>query len=36
MSAARWAGEMTAAAFVAKVFGLDDLITAVERARPQV
>jgi CheY-like chemotaxis protein len=32
--AARWAGEIAAAAFVAKPFGLDDLITAVERARP--
>ena len=34
--AARWAGEIAAAAFVAKPFGLDDLITAVERARPAV
>ena len=32
--AARWAGEIAAAAFVAKPFGLDDLITAVESARP--
>jgi len=32
--AARWAGDIAAAAFVAKPFGLDDLITAVERARP--
>jgi CheY-like chemotaxis protein len=32
--AARWAGEIAATAFVAKPFGLDDLITAVERARP--
>jgi CheY-like chemotaxis protein len=32
--AARWAGEIAAAAFVAKPFGLDDLITAVEQARP--
>jgi CheY-like chemotaxis protein len=34
--AARWAAEITAAAFIAKPFGFDDLITAVERARPQV
>jgi CheY-like chemotaxis protein len=33
--AARWASEIAASAFVAKPFGLDDLITAVERARPQ-
>jgi CheY-like chemotaxis protein len=32
--AARWAAEIAAAAFVAKPFGLDDLITAVERATP--
>ena len=32
--AARWAAEIAAVAFVAKPFGLDDLITAVERARP--
>jgi two-component system chemotaxis response regulator CheY len=32
--AARWAGEITASAFVAKPFGLDDLISAVESARP--
>lgn len=32
--AARWAGDIAAAAFVAKPFGLDDLVTAVERARP--
>ena len=32
--AARWASEITAAAFVAKPCGLDDLISAVERARP--
>jgi two-component system, chemotaxis family, chemotaxis protein CheY len=32
--AARWAGDIAAAAFVAKPFGLDDLITAVESARP--
>lgn len=29
--AAHWAGEIAAAAFVAKPFGLDDLIGAVER-----
>jgi CheY-like chemotaxis protein len=34
--AARWASEIAATAFVAKPFGLDDLITAVERARPAV
>lgn len=34
--AAHWAAEVAAAAFVAKPFGLDDLITAVERARPAV
>ncbi len=33
--AARWASEIAASAFVAKPFGLDDLINAVERARPQ-
>ncbi len=33
--AARWASEIAAAAFVAKPFGFDDLITAVEQARPQ-
>jgi CheY-like chemotaxis protein len=32
--AARWAGEVAAATFVAKPFGLDDLITAVEQAHP--
>jgi CheY-like chemotaxis protein len=32
--AARWAREIAAAAFVAKPFGMDDLINAVERARP--
>ena len=32
--AARWAAEIAAAAFIAKPFGFDDLITAVERARP--
>ena len=32
--AARWAAEIAAAAFVAKPFGLDDLITAVEKASP--
>jgi two-component system, chemotaxis family, chemotaxis protein CheY len=31
--AARWAGEIAAAAFVAKPFGFDDLIMAVERVR---
>jgi CheY-like chemotaxis protein len=30
--AARWAGEIAATAFVAKPFGYDDLIRAVERA----
>ena len=33
--AAHWAGEIAASAFVAKPFGMDDLITAVEQARPQ-
>lgn len=32
--AAHWASEIAAAAFVAKPFGFDDLIRAVERARP--
>lgn len=32
--AARWAGEIAASAFVAKPFGFDDLITAVEQANP--
>ena len=32
--AARWAGEIAAATFVAKPFGFDDLITAVEAAHP--
>jgi CheY-like chemotaxis protein len=32
--AARWASEIAASAFVAKPFGFDDLISAVERARP--
>ena len=32
--AARWAGDIAASAFVAKPFGLDDLIDAVESARP--
>ena len=32
--AARWAEEVAAAAFVAKPFGYDDLIAAVERAAP--
>ncbi len=32
--AARWAGDIAAAAFVAKPFGYDDLISAVESARP--
>jgi CheY-like chemotaxis protein len=31
--AARWAGEIAATAFVAKPFGFDDLVRAVERAR---
>jgi CheY-like chemotaxis protein len=31
--AARWAGEIAAAAFVAKPFGFDDLMRAVEQAR---
>ncbi len=32
--AARWAGKIAASAFVSKPFGYDDLIRAVERARP--
>lgn len=32
--AARWAREITATAFVAKPFGYDDLLRAVERATP--
>lgn len=32
--AAHWAGEISASAFVAKPFGFDDLITAVEEVRP--
>jgi CheY-like chemotaxis protein len=32
--AARWAGDIAASAFVAKPFGLDDLVSAVESARP--
>jgi CheY-like chemotaxis protein len=32
--AARWAGEIQAAAFVAKPFGYDDLLAAVEQASP--
>lgn len=32
--AARWAAEIAASAFVAKPFGFDDLVTAVESARP--
>jgi len=32
--AARWARDIAAAAFVAKPFGYDDLISAVESARP--
>jgi two-component system chemotaxis response regulator CheY len=32
--AARWASEIAAPAFVAKPFRFDDLLTAVERARP--
>jgi CheY-like chemotaxis protein len=33
--AARWASEIAASASLSKPFGFDDLITAVERARPQ-
>jgi CheY-like chemotaxis protein len=32
--AAHWAAEIAATAFVAKPFGFDDLITAVERVAP--
>ena len=32
--AARWAGEVAAAAFVAKPFGYDELMRAVEQGRP--
>jgi CheY-like chemotaxis protein len=32
--AARWAADIAAAAFIAKPFGFDDLINALERARP--
>ncbi len=32
--AARWAAEISASAFVAKPFGYDDLIEAVEQVRP--
>jgi len=32
--AAHWASEIAATAFVAKPFGFDDLITAVERVAP--
>jgi CheY-like chemotaxis protein len=32
--AARWAAEIAAAAFIAKPFGYDDLIQAVEAAQP--
>jgi CheY-like chemotaxis protein len=32
--AARWAADIAAAAFIAKPFGFDDLIKALERARP--
>ncbi len=32
--AAHWAAEIAAAAFVAKPFGFDDLITAVEQVAP--
>jgi CheY-like chemotaxis protein len=34
--AARWAAEIAAASFIAKPFGMDDLIAAVERARPSI
>ena len=34
--AARWAREIHAAAFVAKPFGYDDLLAAVEQASPTV
>jgi CheY-like chemotaxis protein len=33
--AARWAGEIAASAFVSKPFRYDDLIGALERARPE-
>lgn len=32
--AARWAAEISARAYVAKPFGYDDLMAAIERARP--
>jgi len=32
--AAHWAAEIAASAFVAKPFGFDDLVTAVERVTP--
>lgn len=32
--AAGWAGEIAASSFVAKPFGFDDLVSAVEAARP--
>jgi len=32
--AAHWASEIAASTFIAKPFGFDDLITAVEEARP--
>jgi len=32
--AARWAEETAAATFLAKPFGFDDLVTAVEQAQP--
>lgn len=32
--AARWAAEIAASSFIAKPFGYDDLLRAVERARP--
>lgn len=32
--ASHWASEIAAAAFLAKPFGFDDLISAVERVRP--
>jgi CheY-like chemotaxis protein len=32
--AARWASDIAASSFIAKPFGFDDLISAVEQARP--